>query len=291
MRLGIYTGDFHAEPASALCARIAALGFEAIQLSFAAVAETGYQNEPQIEFPESVDGHVLALIRDEAARAGLAIAAINGTFNCAHADPAVRGAGIRRFCALADAARALGCAQISLCTGTRSDRSLWTVHQDNRTDEAWRDMRSTIEAIARIAEERRLTLLIETEASSVVNTPEKAARLLREVPSDALKMIIDCANLFGPGEAKPEAMRPAILRAFDAFGPAIRLAHGKDIYASEGIAFAPTGKGIVEFPFFFAQLETQRYAGDLILHGIFDETLMAEAVEFLRPLVNGYPVS
>lgn len=51
MRLGIYTGDFPTQNAAALFERIAALGFSAVQLNFAAVAESGFANEPHIEFP------------------------------------------------------------------------------------------------------------------------------------------------------------------------------------------------------------------------------------------------
>jgi len=110
-------------------------------------------------------------------------------------------------------------------------------------------MEDTILRAVEIAERRSLTLAIESEAANIIDTPEQARRIMDSVGSDKLKMILDCANLFHPGHARPEEVRPTIAHAFELFGGDIVIAHGKDIRAGEGIAFCGTGRGIVDFAF------------------------------------------
>ena len=79
-----------------------------------------------------------------------------------------------------------------------------------------------------------LALGVEVEASNVVNTARRARDLLDACGSDALKIILDCANLFHAGKAHPRFVRETIGEAFALLGGDIALAHGKDIRESEG---------------------------------------------------------
>lgn len=288
MKLGICTTDFAPDRAEDLFRRIAAYGYEAIQLNFSAVTETGFLDTPDFEIPWNVDEKVIELISTQAAKAGLAIVAANGTFNAAHPDADIRSEGVARFDGFARAVKALGCLRISMCTGTRSRDGLWTYHPDNDTPEAWADMERTVRSMVAIAEPLGLTLMIETEASNVVNTPEKALKLIESVKSSALKVVMDCANLFHLGTARPENVRPTISNAFDVLGEHIVMAHGKDIAASDGIDFTATGRGIIDFDYFFERLRRIGFQGDMVLHGIFDLEEIGRAFAFIWPMVRAF---
>ena len=105
-------------------------------------------------------------------------------------------------------------------------------------------MISVMRRLVAYAEQYDLTLVVETEAANVVQTPQLARKMLDEIGSPHLKMVIDCANLFLPGTAHRENAAATIQRAFDAFGAEIALAHGKDIADSDGIEFAPSGPAL-----------------------------------------------
>jgi len=287
MRIGICTVDFPTMPARALFEKCANLGFESMQFGFTAIEEANFKAGPEWEIPAEISPEVIALIRDLAAEYKIDIVAINGTFNMAHPDPAVRAEGVRRFAILADAAVALGCPILSLCTGTRNLNSMWRAHEDNLSDEAWADCKAVLLEICAIAEKRGLTLAVETEARNVVQTIERARKMLDEVNSPALKMIMDCANLFLPGTARPENVEKIIRSAFDVYGKDVVRAHGKDILADEQISFCATGKGIVDYDLFLQLLREYNYAGDMILHGIYDESDMPRAIEFMRDKIEG----
>ena len=282
MRLGICTTDFAPAKAETLFRNMAEMGFECVQLSFASLVESGYAARGDWEIPPAIAPETVRLTRDCARRYGLEIVAVNGTYNMAHPDAAVRQEGARRFALLARAAAELGAGMVSLCTGTRNRDSLWQVSPENDSAQAWRDMLEGVEQLFPQACALGLVLGVEVEASNVVNTPRRARDLLDACGSDSLKIIMDCANLFHVGRAHPRFVRETIEEAFALLGSDIALAHGKDIRESAGIDFCPAGEGIVDFPFFLQSLARLGYQGDMVLHGAYEEGAIRKSAAFLR---------
>ena len=286
MKIGISTTDFAQTPADRLFGEIRGLGFGVIQLGLANLAESGFVPDGIYEIPESIGGPLIDAAKS-AERRGLKIAAVNGTFNMAYPERRARDEGVRRFGELAAAAAGeLGCGVITLCTGTRNTGRLWAYHPGNAEPSAWADMMDTMRRLAEIAEKRGAVLAIETEASNIIDTPEKARRALDETGSERAGMIMDCANLFRRGEARRENVDGRIRRAFELYGDRIVLAHGKDIRESDaGPEFCATGEGIVNYGLFLKLLGEYNYGGDMILHGIHDAGKMKAALEFMRSLI------
>ena len=287
MRIGICTTDFEkAMPADALFAKVKALGFDAVQLAFSSVSECGFEVSDHIEIPEGVSDDAIEAILAAGKKYGVDICAVNGTFNMAHCDPSVREEGIRRFDGFLRAVKALDCPIATLCSGSRSEKGLWTYSPETEKDEAWDDMFDTMKKAVALAEKYGIVLAIETEASNVISTPERARRIMDDIGSDKLKMILDCANLFHSGEAHPENVRPAIAKAAEYFGKDIVIAHGKDIKESDGIDFCGTGFGIVDFPFMIEKLRECGFEGDMMLHGIYNEADMPGCREFMEKSIS-----
>lgn len=284
-RCGVCSTDFESvshSPYSAavLFAKMKERGFEAVQFAFSSIAETDFVPNGQIEIPAVIPPSAVAAVKLQSEANGIPVCVVNGTFNMAHPDKAVREEGIRRFEILCCAAKELGAAYISLCSGTRNPDHLWSAHPDNDTDAAWEDMRDTILRCTEIAERWGIVLAIESEASNIISTPARARRIMDEIGSPNLKMILDCANLFHAGQAHPECVRRTLDDAFAAYGHDIVLAHGKDILAGDGIAFCGTGRGIVDFTYTAKLLDEYGFGGDMFLHGIYDEDDMIRARDF-----------
>lgn len=281
MKIGISTTDFKQAPSDQIFGAISGFGFTVIQLGLANLAESEFAADGAFEIPAKIGGGLIRAARG-AERYGLGVAAVNGTFNMSHPDADVRREGVRRFGELAAAAGDIGCRLFTLCTGTRNTGRMWAPHPDNDGAAAWSDMADTMSRLVEIAESRGLTLAVETEASNVVNTPEKARRALDEAGSDRVGMIMDCANLFRPGEARRADVDARIREAFNLYGDRVVLAHGKDIGESDGVSFCATGEGIVNYELFVELLAEYGYAGDMILHGIYDAAKMPAALAFMR---------
>ena len=282
MKTGVCTTDFEKQPlrkADRLFSDIRALGFECVQFAFSSVTEADFTPTGQLELPGTISMGTVSTVARASEKYDLPIGVINATFNMAHPDPAVREEGLVRLGGHLDAARALGCPILSLCTGSRNPDHLWRPSPDNDTPEAWDAMFDTVRRAVELAEKAGVTLAVESEASNVIDTPEKARRLMDEIGSDKLKMILDAANLFHRGEAKPENARRTLDEAFAAYGGDIVAAHGKDIRAGDGIDFCGTGLGIVDFAYMAKLLRDTGYRGDMFLHGIYDEDDMPRALD------------
>src|SRR5262245_47051109 len=81
--------------------------------------------------PDHVDPDVASTICAEFMARKLTMAAVSGTFNMIHPDPAKRRDGMQRLRVLAAACASLGTSIITLCTGTRDPDNMWRRHPDN----------------------------------------------------------------------------------------------------------------------------------------------------------------
>lgn len=279
MELGMYTLELSRPTVEALFRDIHRYGFTQVQFDFLSVADE--------QMPAEIDEALIGRIRRAADESGVRIVAVNGTFNMIHPDPLAREDGIRRFAELARHVKALGCDLVTLCTGSRDPVNMWRWHEDNEGESAWDDLMESMRRVLAIAEAHDLTLGLEPEASNCMNSAERCRRVLDAFGSPRLKVIMDIANLFQKGQARPEHVRPVMHQAFDLLGGHIALAHGKDIREGEGLHFTHAGGGIVDFPCFKELLDRCGYRGCMLLHGIKREEEFSQSVEFARSLLGG----
>ena len=276
MKLGIFSPEISASTVAELFRKTKEYGFSQMQFDYASVDKE--------EMPSIITDSLNKEIANEAARNKIEIVAINGTFNMSHPEPAVRQDGIVRFKEIASSCGILGCKLVTLCTGTRTRENMWVPHPDNNTPEAWKDMTGVMEQLILIGDKYNINLGIETEASNVINTPQKAKKLIEELKSPRLKIILDAANLFQEGMAKRGKVQQVISEAFELLGSWIVLAHAKDIKEGNGIDFTGAGKGIIDFNFFLKELEKIGYKNGMILHGIKEEKDIPSCVKYMKKI-------
>ena len=275
MELGIFAKTFRRPSLEAMLDAVVDHGLRSIQLN---LEEAGLPPLPDGIAPGDVDR-----VRRAADARGIRIAAVSGTFNMVHPDPAERARGTRRLGVLAAACGQLGTSVITLCTGTRDPDDMWRRHQDNDTPAAWRDLVAAMNAALVATDGANVTLAFEPEPGNVVRTARQGLDLIREVGSPRLGVVLDPANLFerfAPGE---EGRLVALLEeAVALLGERIVLAHGKD-RAGDGVV-RPAGQGIVPWARFLELLRAAGYGGPLVLHGL-DEREVPGAVAHLRGIV------
>jgi sugar phosphate isomerase/epimerase len=236
--------------------------------------------------PDHIDPEVAATIRHEFGVRGLTMAAVSGTFNMIHPDLDKRRDGMQRLRALAAACAPLGTSIITLCTGTRDPENMWRGHPDNNTPAAWHDLVLAMEEAVSIAETHNLTLAFEPEPANVIDRPARGRRLLDELRSPRLKVVIDAANLFHKGDL---ARMPQVLdEAFTLLGADVVLAHAKDLVRDGEAGNVAAGKGKLDYDRYLALLSAAGYHGPLIMHGL-DESEVDSRVAFLRAKLPQLP--
>lgn len=271
MQLGIFNKVFPRPTIEENLAAIAAARLTAVQLDWATVSAAGES------MPERLAEDDIARVRRALDATGVHLAALSGTWNVIH--PTEGAAGLPRLRALARACAALGTELITMCTGTRDPDYLWRAHPDNDSDAAWRDSMRAMAAAAAIAEEEGVTLVFEPEVNNVVNTARKARRLLDEVASEHLQVVIDGANLFQAGQLP--RMRDVLDEAFDLLGDDIRLAHAKDLEHDGDAGHQAAGTGVLDYGHYLACLDRVGFDGAVVLHSL-DEARVPASVDYVR---------
>lgn len=275
IQIGILLNTFRTGTLETRLDAAKAAGIEAVQLSMDC---TGLPALPDTIAPE-----LLPQIRRAAAERGIKLASLSGTFNMCHPDAEQRQTGLRRLRVLVEACAPLGITKIHLCTGTRDRNSMWRRHPDNDTPEAWHDMVACVREATNIARQSRITLAFEPEVNNVVNSAQKARRLMDEIGSPYLKVTLDASNLF-PAGTLPQ-MKEILDEAFALLSKDIVLAHAKDLDHDGDAGHLAAGQGKLDYDHYVALLHKHRFTGPLLLHSL-SPAQVPGCVAFLREKID-----
>jgi len=258
MQIGIMARTFIRPTLEATLDAVADHGIQCIQFNFTC---TGLP-----EMPERIDPELCDSIRREMGAREMTMAATSGTFNMIHPDPQEREDGLRRLREMASVCDRLGTSVVTLCTGTRDRQSMWRRHPDNDLPEAWADLLVSMREAVKIAEENDVILAFEPEVSNVVDSAVKGRRLLDEIGSPNLKVVMDPANIFHKGELP--RMKEMIDEAFDLLGDDIAIGHAKDLDRDGAAGHKAAGTGLLDYRQYLSLLVNVGYDVPLILHGL-----------------------
>jgi sugar phosphate isomerase/epimerase len=176
--------------------------------------------------PDKIDEGSCVWIAQMLAERGLSMAAISGTFNMVDPDAGRLEHNLRRLDALAAACRWLDTRIITLCTGSLDRHDMWKHHPHNARKSTWERLVETMRHAVKIADRHEVTLAFEPEVNNVVSSVMRARRLLDEVASPWLKVVIDPANLLRQGDMI--RLTEILDEAIDWIGQDIALAHAKE---------------------------------------------------------------
>ena len=256
LKLGVDAGVYSKLPLEEAAARIRDDGFHCVlsNYTFADVRFTPL--EPDWE----AAGKIVRCFE----RHGIEIAAAFGYVNLIDPIPARRKQGEARLETLLTNWKRLGCRNVSTETGTFNPKSPWLEAPENETEEGYVQCRAAFEKWAKVAEKAGAILSIEPYWRNVIGSIARADRLLREVGSPALKLVMDPNNYFRK-EDLPK-MQPMLEEMFRRLGDHIVVAHAKDVKpAPEGTELPASGKGVLDYPLFLRLLAQLDRPLDLIL--------------------------
>ncbi len=273
MQVGIFAKTFAAQGAEPALKAAHEAGYSCVQFNLACLGLPSMPDEISIEAAHG--------IANASKVAGVKIAAVSGTYNMIHPDKAKREEGLARLGVMIKAAGAMGTNLVTLCTGSRDAEDQWRHHADNFSPEAWRDLINEMAKAATLAEAHSVDLGIEPELANVVCDAKAAQRLIREIASPRIRIVLDHANLFEVVEAAER--RDIIARAVDLLGDRIVMAHAKDRDAAG--SFVAAGTGVIDFPHFVHALKSAGFDGPLITHGL-SEAEATSVATFLKRIVG-----
>jgi sugar phosphate isomerase/epimerase len=273
MQVGIFAKTFPGTDPAAVLKAVRDAGYATSQFNLACAGLPS--------MPDAVPAETIAAIARAAKASGVSLAALSGTYNMAHPDKAVRDDGMRLLGVIIEATATLSIPLVTLCTGTRDPHDQWAHHPDNADPSAWADMAREMEKALALAERHGVDLGIEPEQANIVTSVADAMRLIADMGSRRLKIVLDPANLFE--RATPGQARAIVADAVERSAGHVAMAHAKDRFADGRLATA--GHGIVDFSDFVARLKATGFDGPLVTHGLSAEEAPGVA-RFLQGLVR-----
>lgn len=241
MVIGMRGHDFGRMQPEPLARAIADAGFRATQLAF-----TKAFTDPAERYMTS---EALRGIRETFAAAGVALPVMGCYVSAGDRDDAVREDAARRYIDCLRASVTLGAG----CVGTETTNFSG---DDAEREDAYAGLLSFARAVAKEAEACGAIAAIEPVALHTLNTPEMARRLLDDVGSPNLRIILDLANLVTPQTTAPQAQAEMLERCLSAFGDKIMALHVKDgAFDAEGKwQNRPLEQGVMDWAHLFPRL-------------------------------------
>jgi sugar phosphate isomerase/epimerase len=272
MQIGVFAKTFPGSEPAGVLAAVRDAGFAVTQFNLACAGLPS--------MPDAVQNDAIDAIAAASKACGVALAALSGTYNMAHPVRAVRDDGLRRLGVVIKTAADLSVPLVTLCTGTRNAHDQWAYHPDNTEPSAWDDMAGEMAKALQLAERHGVDLGIEPEQANIVTSASDAMRLIAEMGSTRLRIVLDPANLFE--QASPAEARTIVAAAVERAAGHVAMAHAKDRFADG--RFATAGRGVVDFADFVARLKASGFDGPLVTHGLSAEEAPSVA-RFLKGLV------
>jgi sugar phosphate isomerase/epimerase len=217
-------------------------------------------------------------------QAGVEVAAVGGYMNLLHANHEQRRRNIETFkhfmrCMQPE----LGTRLISTETGTYSTTGDWNHDARNRTTEAWDDLRRVTEDLVLVAEQEDVVILYEPYIVNVAHTPELAVRIVQEIDSPHLRLLMDPTNWFEPDMLG--SMTETLERGFAVEHGLFLLAHAKDVAppdpGSDKPGLPAAGQGLLDYATYARLLREHDYAGPLIVEHL-TEAQIPETMRYVQ---------
>lgn len=134
-------------------------------------------------------------------------------------------------------------------TGSLSPRGSYFPAAENHSPEAWQRLVETVRRIADKAESAGQTVVIETHLLTILDSPEANQRIIAEVSSPRVRVVMDYTNHF-PTMHSVFQSTARLNHIFDLMGPISGVGHCKDIRFGNGLVLhideAIPGEGLLD---------------------------------------------
>ena len=213
------------------------------------------------------------------------IALIGAYFNPVHSNTEKVKANISRFKDHLKHASYFKTQYVGTETGSFNDDK-WTYNPKNHTEEAYLQVKSVIQDLVSYAETVNATVLIEGAYNHVIYKPELLKRLVSEINSKHLKVIIDLYNYLNiDNYHQYQTIFESCLKLLK---EDIVVFHMKDFLVQEGkLIQTGLGQGLIDFDFIIKKIKDTVPNAYLILEGITGEDITS-SIKLINELEKKY---
>ncbi len=202
-----------------------------------------------------------------------------------HPDLAERERQIAYVAEQCEAAERVGCPNVTTHVGTKSTESAVAPHPDNWRIETWRESVASLKEILRRTEGMQVKLIIEAVNMTAMNNPRAHKRLMEDVGSDRLKVLLDPINMISLRNYFRTT--ELINECFDLLGEDIIACHAKDTYVlpnqmSAYLTEVAAGKGKLDYELYLARLGRMEWPRPLLIEHLPSDEEYEDAQRYIE---------
>lgn len=241
MSVGVLAHLFGSLPYKELAPKVAEKGFSHVQLAlWKAISDIDFSK------PGNLSPGLASAIGEQFDRNGVSISVLGCYVNLFDRNEEARRANVNRFKELLRYAKQFGAPMVAAETGRYEGRDY--------TDSDWAVMKATLEELAEEAERWGAYVGLEAADGHLIGTAPELARMLEEVPSSMVGVVIDPGNLLN--EANFARQNEVIEEAFELLGDRIIAAHAKDriLQPAGTLGTMPAGFGEMNYELYMKLL-------------------------------------
>ena len=208
----------------------------------------------------------LRRIRDAFAAKDIAVPVMGCYISASDSNDAVRNEAKAKFAACLRASVLLGAG----CVGTETTHF---TQEESQREAAYARLLDFMRAVVPVAEACGAIVGIEPVATHTLNTPELTRRLLDDVGSDSVKIILDMVNLMTKETSSKAAQLALLERCLSLWGDRICVLHIKDGRFDENGKWidTPIGEGIVDWKTLLPLLQAHNDSLCALREGVWPE--------------------
>jgi len=252
MTVGVLAHLFGSLPVHTLAEQVSAKGFRHVQLALWKAID-GYD----FTKPGKLSPGLASMIGEAFDRQGVSISVLGCYVHLFDRNEEQRRTNIERFKELLRHARSFGCSIVAAETGTNPG------NEYNEQD--WVNMRNTLRELAEEAERWGVYVGMEAANGHLIGTAPELRKMLDEVPSSNIGVVLDPGNLLTTGNF--ERQNDVIEEAFSLLGERVIAAHAKDRTLNEQgeLVTVPAGFGQMNYELYMKLLNQYKPGVQVIM--------------------------
>ncbi|MGO4936103.1 sugar phosphate isomerase/epimerase family protein [Fundicoccus sp. Sow4_H7] len=208
------------------------------------------------------------------------IAVLGCYVNLIHPDPVERKAALDFFKAHIRHAKHMGALTVGTETGAATPEVQYT--EKNFEEVAFISAVHSVKELVAEAEKHGVIVAIEGGINHPIYSPKMMKRLLDEVDSNNMQVILDVVNYIFPDNASVETQHQIIDEAFDLFGDRITVIHAKDfVIENNEKKIVPVGQGEMDYEYLLNKVKAEKPRIPVLLEET-EEPYIESSTEFLK---------
>ena len=240
-------------------------------------------NKALFDYQRPITPEKATILAQPLIASGIDVAMLGAYFNPVHSNEKIRKEAIQNFKDHLMVAELFKTEYVGSETGSYNDDK-WTYHPQNETEEAYQKTLFVFQDLVKVAEKVQKKVAIEGAYNHVISTPQRLKRLVDDLNSDHVSIIVDLFNYLNINNHTQ--YKSIFDECIHLFQDRIVIFHLKNYIIEEGkLRQVSLEKGRFDYFYLLSTIKKSCPQATLILEGITGDEI-TPSIDFINNILN-----